>query len=210
MKPGAGPQDGQPPSGAPLGLRERKKLATRQAVQVAALQLALERGVERVTVEEICRVAEIAPRTFFNHFAGKDEALVGDIPPDLDQAAIERIRGGGPDELWDDLAALLRSYAPRINERRDEFQARRRMLQHPSLMPRVHARFAAVEQSLVDAIAVRTGTDPVTDAYPQMVAGVTVTAMKVAMRRWSAAADGRPLEAYIDESIAAIRTGLSG
>ena len=210
MNPVAGPRDEHLGGEVRLGLRERKKLATRQAVQTAALQLALERGVERVTVEEICRVAEIAPRTFFNHFAGKDEALVGDIPPDLDQAALERIRNGGRDELWDDIAALLRSYAPRINERREELQARRRMLQHPSLMPRVHARFAAVEQTLVNAIATRTGTDPVADAYPQMVAAVTVSSMKVAMRRWSAVADGRPLETYIDESIAVIRNGLSG
>ncbi|QDP98236.1 TetR family transcriptional regulator [Microlunatus elymi] len=207
MDPGS--KQAPPLSGARLGLRERKKLATRQSVQAAALQLALERGVDRVTVEEICKVAEIAPRTFFNHFAGKDEALVGDIPPDLDQAALERIRDGRPDRLWDDLGALLLSYAPRISVRREEFLARRRMLQHPSLMPRVHARFAALEQSLIEAIAFRTGTDPTADAYPQMVAGMTVTAMKVAMRRWTSAADDRPLEDYIDESIAALRSALS-
>lgn len=192
----------------PLGLRERKKLATRRAVQSAALQLALERGVDRVTVEEICRVANIAPRTFFNHFASKDEALVGDVPPDLDPATIDRIRTGPPEQLWDDLAALLKSYAPLIAERRSEMMARRRVLEHPSLMPRVHARFATLERALVEAVAARTGADPDRDAYPQLVAGVTAIAMKVAMRRWTSSDDGRSLEEYVDDSIAVVRRGL--
>ena len=57
------------------GLRERKKLATRQALGTAAMQLAVERGLENVLVEDIAAAADVSPRTFNNYFASKYEAI---------------------------------------------------------------------------------------------------------------------------------------
>src|SRR5690348_14531101 len=59
-----------------LGRRERKKLATRAAVRDAALRLAVRHGVENITVEQIASEADIALRTFFNHYSSKEEAVV--------------------------------------------------------------------------------------------------------------------------------------
>ncbi|MFC7467789.1 TetR/AcrR family transcriptional regulator [Actinomadura keratinilytica] len=56
---------------APLGLRERKKAATRQAVHEAAMRLTREHGLDHVTVEAIADAAEISRRTFSNYFAGR-------------------------------------------------------------------------------------------------------------------------------------------
>src|SRR3954454_14294289 len=67
------------------GLRERKKLATRLALHQAALELVAERGLDRVSVDDIAGRADVSPRTFFNYFATKDEAVLG-----LDPAAAER------------------------------------------------------------------------------------------------------------------------
>ncbi|HEY2690016.1 MAG TPA: helix-turn-helix domain-containing protein, partial [Streptosporangiaceae bacterium] len=56
-------------------LRERKKLATRQALSSAALRLAIERGLDNVTIEDITAEADVALRTFRNYFASKHEAV---------------------------------------------------------------------------------------------------------------------------------------
>lgn len=188
----------------PVGRRERKKRATRQALQDAALRLALARGPENVTIEAICEDADVAQRTFFNHFSGKDEALAGDGPPIPGAEAWEGLAGGAG-ELWDEIHALFRQCADQLEERREELLARRRLVeQYPPLLPRKLAQFAESEHALVTAVAARTDTDPEVDAYPQLVAGIAVTTMRVAMRRWTLASDERSLTHYVDEAFDAV------
>src|SRR5215469_14662241 len=62
-----------PDAGA--GLRERKKVATRHALGVAAMRLAIERGLDNVLVEDIAESAGVSARTFNNYFASKHEAI---------------------------------------------------------------------------------------------------------------------------------------
>src|SRR6478672_6218932 len=58
------------------GLRERKKAETRAALSQAVLRLALERGFEAVTADDIAAAANVSVRTFHNYFGSKEEALV--------------------------------------------------------------------------------------------------------------------------------------
>jgi AcrR family transcriptional regulator len=58
------------------GLRERKKAETRTAIRQAVLHLALERGLEAVTADDIAAAANVSVRTFHNYFGSKEEALV--------------------------------------------------------------------------------------------------------------------------------------
>jgi AcrR family transcriptional regulator len=72
------------------GLRERKRLATRRAILLATLQLVNERGLDATTVDEISRVADVSPRTFFNYFPSKEEALAGEAPHMPDEQIVQR------------------------------------------------------------------------------------------------------------------------
>ena len=60
----------------PTGLRERKKAETRTALSQAVLRLALERGLDAVTADDIAAAANVSVRTFHNYFGTKEEALV--------------------------------------------------------------------------------------------------------------------------------------
>ena len=57
------------------GLRERKKLRTRQLLSETARRLFSERGFEHVSVADVARAAEVSPATVFNYFASKEDLV---------------------------------------------------------------------------------------------------------------------------------------
>jgi len=75
----------------PEGRRERRKLEVRQRIYRCAAQLFLDQGFAATTVDQIAAAADVAPATFFNHFASKDALLheMGDEVLDLVQALVE-------------------------------------------------------------------------------------------------------------------------
>jgi AcrR family transcriptional regulator len=60
------------------GLRERKKVKTRRAIQREALRLFLDRGYEQTTVEQVAEAAEVSVSTFFRYFATKEDVVLTD------------------------------------------------------------------------------------------------------------------------------------
>lgn len=81
------------------GLRVRKKRATENAIETAGVTLALELGIEHVTVEMICERADISRSTFFNYFAGRDYAIVGRAVEPLQGEEAAAVLAATPDDL---------------------------------------------------------------------------------------------------------------
>jgi len=130
-----------------LGLRERKRIATRRAIQLAAVELASERGFDRVTIDEISHVANVSPRTFFNYFPSKAAAALG--LPDLRIADEQRERfvagtsGNVVHDLCDLLGAVVATAGDRLSDREAKHDL---VMQRPELQPELQgwlARFRA-------------------------------------------------------------------
>lgn len=62
---------------APLDRREKRKLETRTRIEHAAYTLFKQLGIEEVSIEMICREADVARRTFYGHFPNKHALLGG-------------------------------------------------------------------------------------------------------------------------------------
>lgn len=67
--------EGRLPPTEPLTRRERRKLEVRGRILDASLVLFEERGIDETKVVEICELADVAHKTFFNHFQSKRELL---------------------------------------------------------------------------------------------------------------------------------------
>jgi AcrR family transcriptional regulator len=75
------------PSGSPasdlvrpaFALRTERKLATTRALQEAALLLFAQRGYEETSAAEIALLAGVSVRTFYVHFATKEDVLFGEV-----------------------------------------------------------------------------------------------------------------------------------
>jgi AcrR family transcriptional regulator len=141
------------------GVRERKRIATRNAIQRAVLTLALERGFDGVTVEEISHDAGVSPRTFFNYFPTKEAAVIGDVPATPTEPAIERFIHAGPRQsLLDGIRDLLLSSiddAPNPHEADIETMRRTLLREHPYLFTLRMANMRQLEQELVEIVEQR-------------------------------------------------------
>lgn len=92
---------------------ERRKQEVREKILAAAFDLFLSQGVAATTIEEICERADVANRTFFNHFATRQEmvrALAERRLVNLHDVVFDRSDQPIPTRLigvFDDIAAAL-------------------------------------------------------------------------------------------------------
>ena len=198
---------------APAGLRERKRAATRRAIEVAALETVAERGLEKTTVDEISHRADISPRTFFNYFNSKEIALVGEpIGFDENDAAVaEYIVGASGENALQGLGTFI-SRAVETNSEDFELQHMRRSVlkQYPELFQLRMAAMRNFEEQVTGVVARRLHADdpsvPVDDdalvSRARLISLVAFGAIKHAWICWAQfdAESGAPLTARLRDS----------
>jgi AcrR family transcriptional regulator len=71
-----------------LGLRDRKKIRTRDTIRREAMRLIKASGYANTTIEQIAEAADVSPSTFFRYFPTKESVLMAN---DLDRVTIEAL-----------------------------------------------------------------------------------------------------------------------
>jgi len=139
-----------------IGLRERKRRQTRQAMISAAMRLFEEKGYEQTTVAEIAVAAGVSTKTFFNYFATKDEVLFPHLSRRI-EAAVALIEQRRPDEQIPDVvvAAMQRMLADALTEEVDGGLAAVRLpmiLSVPAVQAATLHRYFLAEKQLAEAL----------------------------------------------------------
>lgn len=189
--------------------RERKKAETRDRLAAAALRLASAHGPDAVTVEQIAAEADVSPRTFFNYFPSKWDAIV-DFDLSEKHEFAEAIVARPADEA--PLEALRQAFLSRTAEEREEFAEMRTRMElveaHEVLQHRFLQYFANFERSLVEAVGRRMGVDPADDPYPGLLVACFTAAVRATFRRSADQLSPRTFREIFDEAFTVLACGF--
>lgn len=178
------------------GLRERQKTARRDALALAAYTLTRERGLDGATIEAICEITEVSPRTFFNYFDSKEDAVIAVVPLRVEPEVAEQFAAGGPTgsdahDLQAVAASVLRSGSRgsiRMRELIDLVHSEPRLLARHLL-----AMNARCEQ--LEALAARRRNDAETTPRDQASAATVFALVQLSVRAWEGSGQrGQPLD----------------
>ncbi|VEI51674.1 mycofactocin system transcriptional regulator [Kocuria rosea] len=142
----------------PPTLRARKKAETWSAIHEAAAALAVRHGVEGTTVEAVAAAAGVSPRTFFNYFPAKEDAVLGMRAPSLDPELLDGF--SLEHDLLGQVSRLLLAVSRSAYAGRDAERRRRLLQDHPSLGRRRHELMLEAETLVRHTLAELLARDP--------------------------------------------------
>jgi AcrR family transcriptional regulator len=163
-----------------VGLRQRKKLKTKAAIQKEALRLFLEKGFDGTTIEEIAAAVEISPSTFFNYFPTKEEVVFQD---ELDPLILAAFNAEPASEqpltaIRHAVMAVFTQLTPEQNRLMRQRIAL--MSSTPSLRAAMLAQFADLVNQIAQLMAGRVGR-PASDFAVRNLAGALLGVMMAAL-----------------------------
>ncbi len=158
------------------GLRERKKIRTRQTIRREAFRLIEENGYAATTVEQIAEAAEVSPSTFFRYFPTKESVLLAD---DLDPVILNALDAQPPD--LSPSQAVRRAYQATMagmseDQREFEDTRQRLMFSIPELKAAMYDEYYRTITTFAEAVGRRIGRDP-SDFELRVFAGALAGAM---------------------------------
>lgn len=174
----------------PTGLRARKKERTRDAIGDAAVSLFLERGFDRVSVNDIAAAAEVSKPTLFRYFPTKEDLVLyrfADHQGEAARVVRERRSGIKPvTALHRHFRVGLDRYDPvtGLNDHPEVVAFHRLVFITPSLAGRLMRYQAEDEEALADALG--------EGIQARLLAAQVLVVQRVLARaNWQRIADGR-------------------
>lgn len=167
------------------GLRERKKIETRQHIADIAAGLFAERGFEAVTVDEVAEAATVSKKTVFNYFPTKED-LVFHRAEERDEDLVRTVRDRPPGQsLPEAFRDRTLRYLAGLGERRTGFQRggiHDLIESSPALQRRAREKQFRTVRLVTGELAAISGA-PADDPVSQVVAQSLISAQHVLLRR---------------------------
>jgi AcrR family transcriptional regulator len=179
----------------------------RGRLQLAAMELYVERGFEQTTVAEIAERAGLTERTFFRHFADKREVLFSG-QDELLELFVSAV-AGAPDDAspLEAVAAALHTAAAEFEPRRPWSQERGRVINaNPGLQERELIKLARMSSAVAEALRARGVGEPAASLAAQ--SGTAV--FHVGFAQWIDAGNTREFSQIITEALATLKVVAAG
>jgi AcrR family transcriptional regulator len=196
------------PSDRAGGLRQRRRIRTKQMVQAEALRLFVAKGYEQTTVDDIAHAAAMSPRTFFRYFPTKEDVVLWDEYDERPFQEIWRRRFSG-DPLVQLLSVVRYTMADIYRKDPDLLLTRMKL---SFAVPEIRAR--ALQQQidatgpLFDELRKILGSQPDEMRLP-VTLGAIYAAILVAMERWQRKDGREDLMQLFDEAITELGASLA-
>jgi AcrR family transcriptional regulator len=195
------------------GLRERKRADTRARLESAAVGLVVKNGIEHTTIDAICEAADVSPRTFFNYFESKEDAILGIVEANVTDEDVVSVReshpGGDVVELT--IRLMFRVLNPSIASSK-LFTPRMKIVKaHPDLLGRMANQMQRMSEQLTATILPVLRESPgfsharEDDRELQLSAQVILSlcsgAARAVVQQWAADGNQTPIEAVEERAI---------
>lgn len=182
-----------------------RKATTHGELSLIALDLFIERGFERTTVDEIATAAGIGRRTLFRYFPSKNDLLWGEFDLQLETMR-DRLAGMSRETpLVETLHTAVVEFNRFPASELARHRSRMRMLSRiPSLQAHSTLRYADWRRVIAEHVASRRGEDP-GDLTPQTMAWACLGLCLGAYDQWLDGAD-LELPELIDRAFATAET----
>jgi AcrR family transcriptional regulator len=193
-----------------VGLRERKKEKTRDALVQSALKQFAKRGFDHVTVEDIADACDVSPRTFFRYFASKEDVLFAESDGQRLRLMTSLAEQDADVSAFAALESGMRMVAAEYTEQRDTLRIRHRLMMNtPSLSTRVAERQQGWESEVVDHLRSSRRAKRMSDLDLRLLVAGMTTALRVAVESWlTTDADG-DLDSRLDAVFKRLRDGFA-
>jgi AcrR family transcriptional regulator len=189
-----------------MGLRERKKQATRDAIHHGAMRLFAEHGYAGTTIDQIAAEADVSRATVFTYYATKEDIVFGEAPQ-----AIARL--GAALQAAPSTIAVVRGWLRGLSGWIDpDLLLQRRLAREVPAVGAARLRIfgdiqahlaAALERELGDPLAARLGAASLIAAL-----GVVEDTAAQRMEAGGAVPDEAEIDAVLDAAIAYTEAGL--
>ncbi|MGY4974838.1 TetR/AcrR family transcriptional regulator [Streptomyces nigrescens] len=197
-----------PPGTPKVGLRERKKIQTRQAIRRAAYRLFEEQGYDATPIDQIAEAADVSPSTVFRYFPTKEDIVLTD---EYDTVLEAGLRARPADEPM--VESMRRVTVEALREiaaaDRGELVQRIRLIREvPAIRGRTAENTARDAALISTVLAERTGR-PADDLELRVISAAILAALQEAMLNWVEGGESAELEALIDQTMDVLARGLT-
>jgi AcrR family transcriptional regulator len=192
------------------GLRERKKVRTRQAIRRAAYRLFARQGYEATRVDEIAEAAEVSPSTVFRYFPTKEDIVLTDEEDPVLEAAL-RARPAHEPPLTALREAMRDTFRQLYDTPEAMAEARQRLrlvATVPAIRRRMHETMMVSGAAIAEVVAERLGRSA-DDLEVRIFIGAVMGGLLEAMTRWVDHGSSEELPQLVDRAIDVLEGGLA-